>query len=302
MSTAPRYRVAWVLLGAQICFGSLPVAGRIALRDLPADAIVITRMIAGTIGFFAWARASGPIRIARADWPMIVLCAVLGVMANQLLFMHGLARSTATHAAVLGSTIPVFTAIFALGFGREPVRAGRLAGIGVAMGGAIVLAIARDAGGASGGEATLGNVMILANSACYGLYLVLVRPLAQRYSPIVLIAALFAVATILTAPLGAIAWAQAPGLTTGDLESLAFLILIPTWGAYSLTQLALRDAEASLVASWIYLQPVVTATGAMIFLGERPGAATGLAAAFIFGGVWLSTRAMRPTRPLPAPR
>ena len=288
-------RIAWVLLGAQVCFGSLPVAGRLALAHIPADAIVITRMTAGTIGFYAWARSSGPIRIAPRDWPMIVLCALLGVVGNQMLFMHGLVRSTATNAAVLGSTIPVFTALFALAFGREPVRAMRLAGIGVAMCGAVVLALARGEGGPSmGAEHLTGNLMILGNSACYGLYLVLVRPLAVRYSPIVLIAALFLVGTILVAPLGVIGWRDAAPLDTADLESLAFLILVPTWGAYSLTQIALRHAESSLVASWIYLQPVVTATGAMIFLGERPGVATGIAAAFIFGGVWLSTRAKPP--------
>jgi len=284
-----------VLLGAQICFGSLPVAGRIALAHLPADAIVITRMTAGTIGFYVWARASGPIRIAPRDWPMIVFCALLGVVGNQLLFMHGLVRSTATNAAVLGSTIPVFTAIFALAFGRETLRGARVAGIGVAMCGAVVLALARGDGPSLGSEHLIGNLMILGNSACYGLYLVVVRPLALRYSPIVLIAALFLVGTILVAPMGVIAWHDAPPLGTDDYESLAFLILVPTWGAYSLTQLALRHAESSLVASWIYLQPVVTATGAMIFLGERPGVATAIAAAFIFSGVWLSTRT-KPSR------
>jgi drug/metabolite transporter (DMT)-like permease len=286
--------VHWVLLGAQICFGSLPVAGRIALAHVPADGIVITRMTAGAIGFYVWARATGPIRIARRDWPAIVACALLGVVGNQMLFMHGLVRSTATNAAVLGSTIPVFTALFALALGREPLRVARLGGIGVAMLGAITLAVARGGGGASAaGEHLVGNLMILGNSACYGLYLVVVRPLAVRYSPIVLIAAMFAVGTVVVAPFGVIAWRAAPPLGADDLESLAFLILVPTWGAYSLTQLALRHAEASLVASWIYLQPVITATGAMIFLGERPGVATGIAAAFIFSGVWLSTRARR---------
>jgi drug/metabolite transporter (DMT)-like permease len=273
------------------------VAGRVALHTLPADAIVITRMAAGTLGFFVWARVSGSIWIARRDWPAVIGCALLGVIGNQMLFMHGLVRSTATNAAVLGSTIPVFTALFALALGREPVRGARLGGIGVAMLGAVVLALSRGgsgAGASTSSEHLIGNLMILGNSACYGLYLVLVRPLALRYSPVVLIAAMFAVGTVLVAPLGVIAWASAPPLGVDELESLAFLILVPTWGAYSLTQLALRHAESSLVASWIYLQPVVTATGAMIFLGERPGVATGIAAAFIFGGVWLSTRARRP--------
>jgi drug/metabolite transporter (DMT)-like permease len=290
------FSVAWILLGAQICFGSLPVAGRLALATIPADAIVITRMVAGALGFYVWARVSGPIRIARRDWPAIIGCALLGVVGNQLLFMHGLVRSTATNAAVLGSTIPVFTAVFALVFGREPVRLARLGGIGVAMIGAIVLALSRGGGGGStSNEHLVGNLMILGNSACYGLYLVVVRPLAVRYSPIVLVAAMFAVGTIFVAPLGAIAWSETPPLGRDELASLAFLILIPTWGAYSLTQLALARAESSLVASWIYLQPVVTATGAMIFLAERPGVATGIAAAFIFAGVWLASRA-KPAR------
>jgi drug/metabolite transporter (DMT)-like permease len=292
MSSERRVSVAWVLLGAQVCFGSLPVAGRIALHELPADAIVITRMTAGAIGFYAWARARNELRFARADLPLIVLCAVLGVVLNQLLFMHGLDHSTATNAAVLGSTIPVFTAIFALALGREQVRAARLGGIGVAMAGAIVLALSREGAGlSSAGEHTTGNLMILGNSACYGLYLVLVKRLSGRYSPIALIAAMFIVGTVMVAPLGVIAWSRAPALDGDLLASLAFLILVPTWGAYSLTQIGLRHAESSLVASWIYLQPVVTVTGAAIFLGERPGPATAIAAACIFAGVWLSTRA-----------
>src|SRR5512141_1657443 len=101
-STPPprRVPVAWILLGAQVCFGSLPVAGRLALAHVPADGIVITRMTAGAIGFYVWARAIGAIRIARRDWPAIIFCALLGVVGNQMLFMHGLVRSTATNAAV----------------------------------------------------------------------------------------------------------------------------------------------------------------------------------------------------------
>jgi len=285
--------VAWILLGAQICFGSLPVAGRIALRTLPADAIVITRMTAGAVGFYVWARALGAIRIAPRDWPAIIGCALLGVVGNQLLFMHGLARSTATNAVVLGSTIPVFTAVFALALGRERVRAARLGGIFVSMMGAVTLALSREgAGGAStSSEHLIGNLMVLGNSACYGLYLVVARDLSLRYSPIVLIAAMFGVGTIVVAPLGVIAWADAPPLDAPVIESLIFLILVPTWGAYSLTQLALRRAESSLVATWIYLQPVVTLIGAVLFLGERPGVATAIAAGCIFVGVWMSTRA-----------
>ncbi len=288
-SAARSRAVHWVLIGAQVCFGSLPVAGRMALGRIPPNAIVITRLTAGAIGFWIWAHLLGTTRIARRDWPAIAGLALLGVVGNQLLFMNGLVRSTATNAAVLGSTIPVFTALFAIALRREVVRGARLAGIAVALIGALVLAGAD--GLSTSPEHLAGSGMILANSACYGLYLVLARPLAQRYSPILLTAAIFTVGTIVVAPLGVIGWADAPPLEVGDLAFLAFLIAVPTLGAYSLTQIGLRRAEASLVASYIYLQPLVTAIGAVILLGERPGLDTAIAAAFIFGGVLLSTRA-----------
>jgi drug/metabolite transporter (DMT)-like permease len=69
---------------------------------------------------------------------------------------------------------------------------------------------------------------------------------------------------------------------------------VPTVGAYLLTQIALRRAEPSLVATYIYLQPILAALGAMAILGERPGARTATAAALIFGGVFLSGRVRGP--------
>jgi drug/metabolite transporter (DMT)-like permease len=72
---------------------------------------------------------------------------------------------------------------------------------------------------------------------------------------------------------------------------LAFLILVPTVCAYSLMQIALRRAQSSLVASYIYLQPVFATAAAALLLDERPGGRTAVAALVVFAGVWISTRA-----------
>jgi drug/metabolite transporter (DMT)-like permease len=192
----------------------------------------------------AWRRRV--LRIDRRDLPALFGCAILGVAANQELFVQGLARSTATNATVLGSTIPVFTALVAIALGREPVHPRRLLGIAVAFTGVAVL-VGADNMSLSSGH-VIGSAMILLNSLCYGTYLVVVRPLAEKYDPLGLIAWLFMLGVPMVLPLGLVEFARTPAFHAGDIGYFAFLIAVPTVCAYGLVQVALRRTESSLVA------------------------------------------------------
>src|SRR5690348_4875804 len=102
------FGVHLLLLLGQICFASLPVVGRMAmLGRIPPAGIVLVRVVGGALVFCLIAKRRGTLKLARADVPALIGCSLLGVAANQELFIQGLARSTATNASVLGSTIPV---------------------------------------------------------------------------------------------------------------------------------------------------------------------------------------------------
>jgi drug/metabolite transporter (DMT)-like permease len=284
-----RTNVHLLLLLGQICFAALPVAGRMAmLGHLPAAGIVLVRVTGGAIVFSLLAWRRGTLRIARADVPAVIGCALIGVAANQELFIQGLARSTATNASVLGSTIPVFTAFVAIVLKREPARMRRLLGIAIACAGAASLVGADRLSTSS--DHMVGNAMIIANSLSYGTYLVLVRSLADRYDPLGLVAMLFIAAIPMVAPLGVIAWADAPPLTAGDVGYLVFLVAVPTVAAYGLVQTALRRAEATLVAAYIYLQPVFATIGAIFLLDEQPSTRLFACGALVLSGVYLAAR------------
>jgi len=277
-----------MLLGGQLCFASLAVVGRLAVGHVPPAGIVLVRMAGGALIFALIARRRGTLRLARRDLPFIGLCALLGTVINQEMFIHGLARSTATNAVVLGSTIPAFTALTAIVLGRERPHAARLLGMAVAFGGVAALVGAEDVSTSS--DHLAGSVMVLINALSYGVYLVVVRPLAMRYDPFALLAGLFLAGLVMVTPLGVHAFAQAPSLTATDIGFLAFLIAVPTVGAYGLVQSALPRAESSLVAVYIYLQPVFAAVGAMIVLGEDLGLRTVACGLVVLFGVWLAGR------------
>jgi drug/metabolite transporter (DMT)-like permease len=278
-----------MLLVGQICFAALPVAGRLALADIPPGAIPFARTLGGALVFSAIAWRRGVLRLARRDVPFLVLCALLGTVLNQEFFIHGLARTTATNATVIGATIPVFTALAAIVLGGEPVRFGRLLGIAVAFGGVAALVGAEDLSMSS--EHFVGSVMILINSLSYGTYLVIVRPLAERYDPIALLAFMFLAAVPMVAPVGVHALAADPHPLTGsDCAFFAFLIVVPTVGAYAFVQMGLKRAESSLVAAYIYLQPVIVAISAVFILHEPVGIRLVICGVVVLAGVWLAAR------------
>lgn len=277
-----------ILLLGQICFASLSVVGRLAVGHIPPAGIVMVRMAGGVVVFslIAWRR--GTLKLQRGDVPLIVLCALLGSVINQELFIHGLAHTTATNAVVVGSTIPVFTAITAIILGREPVRARRLFGMAVAFGGVAALVGAEEISTSS--EHFVGSVLVLINALSYGVYLVVVRPLSQRYDPFALLAFMFIAGLPITAPLGVHALAEAPALVAEDYWFLAFLIAVPTVGAYGLVQIGLKRAESSMVAAYIYLQPVFASIGAALLIGEEIGVRTVICGGIVLLGVWLAAR------------
>lgn len=278
-----------ILIAGHVCFAALPVAGRLALAEIPAGVIPLVRTLGGALVFSAVAWRRGVLRIERRDVPFLLLCALLGNVLNQELFIHGLARTTATNAVVIGSTIPVFALIAVLALGREPVRPRRVLGIAIAFGGVAVLVGAEELSASS--EHLTGSVMILINAMSYGIYLAIVRPLAERYDPIALLAFMFLAGLPMVAPIGIHALAASAGaFTSRDYGFLAFLIAVPTVGSYALVQIGLARAEASLVAAYFYVQPLVVAIAAVLILDEQVGLRTVACGAVVLAGVWLAAR------------
>jgi drug/metabolite transporter (DMT)-like permease len=72
--------------------------------------------------------------------------------------------------------------------------------------------------------------------------------------------------------------------------AVAFIIIFPTVVAYYLNAWALTRVPPSLVAVYIYLQPLIAFGFAPLLLGEKWSGRTIVAAMLIFGGVALVTR------------
>jgi drug/metabolite transporter (DMT)-like permease len=226
----------------------------------------------------------------RRDLALLILSSLIGVVGNQFLYVKGLSYSTVINATLISTTIPVFALFISLLFGYDHLSWRRAFGILLAVSGVVYLVNPLKAEVSS--QTTVGNFLMITSSFLYGAYIVISKDLFERYGALNVITWIFFVATILAAPIGGYS------ITGENLEAIGveiwvivgFIILLPTVGAYYLNGWALTKVTPSVVAVYIYLQPLIAFGLAPVLLGESWGWRTVIASVLIFTGVAIVTK------------
>jgi drug/metabolite transporter (DMT)-like permease len=274
------------LLVVQVMFGTWPIFGKVVLRSMSSISLVGFRILGAAAILILLQRKVGQLRqLPKRVIAWLVLSSLLGVVVNQLLFVKGLSLTTAINATLLTTTIPVFTLAvsIALGYDRPSVR--HFLGIALAAAGVIYLVDPWRANFTA--QTTLGNILIICNSFSYGAYIAVSRDLFRRYGALNVITWIFLVGAIVSLPIAAYAW-RGSGLETisgGVWLIVAYIILVPTVGAYYLNSWAITRVPPSVVAIYIYLQPLLAFGLAPLILGETWNSRTVVACVLIFAGV-----------------
>ncbi len=290
--------VQLALVLVQVLFASLAIIGRYVLPVVPPAVLVTFRIFGAALALLALnVSRGGPWITDRRSLARAAISGWLGVTANQSLYLFGLNHSTAVNATILVTTAPVFTVLGSLLLGLERPSAPKLAGIGLAAAGAIYLVDPGRLSFAPG--VALGNLLILLGMICYASYFLVSKPLVARYDAVTASTYVMLFAALGVLPLGL------PALLTADLHRVsgtmwwlvAYLVAGPTIGAYFLNMWALRRASSNTVATFMYLQPLLTAAVApLVLTGEGLARRTIVAGAGIFAGLALVIRAEQQQR------
>jgi drug/metabolite transporter (DMT)-like permease len=158
-------------------------------------------------------------------------------------------------------------------------------GIGLAALGVIYLVDPFQASFSS--DNTLGNILILVTSFCYGAYIAVSRDLVRNYGALDVITWIFVIGAILTLPITAYSWSSQnwSSMPASVWILVAYIIIVPTVGAYYLNAWALGRLPPSIVSIYIYLQPLIAFGIAPLILGEHLSSRTLVACLLIFAGV-----------------
>ncbi len=229
-------------------------------------------------------------KVEHRDLVRLFFCALFGVAINQLLFFKGLDLTTPINASLMMTTNPIMVLIAASLLIREAITMRKITGILIGITGATLLLVwgkkfsIHDA-------SVLGDVFILINSLSFAVFLIIVKPLMQKYNTLTVMKWIFLFGSILVLPFGyseftEIKWET---FTTEIWLATIYVVIGVTSLAYILNVYALKNLSPSSVSVYIYLQPLF-ATMFAIFLGkDHLNLMHLIAAVLIFLGVWLVT-------------
>jgi drug/metabolite transporter (DMT)-like permease len=236
-----------------------------------------------------------PEKIDKADVPRLILCGASGVAANQLLFFNGLAITSPVNASIIMTSNPILVLLMSAAILGTQITGRKILGIALGATGAILLLILSNQSN-SIHASTLGDLFVLLNAASYGVYLVSVKPLMSKYRPITVVFFVFLFGWLIVLPFG---WSQAMDLDWEALSapqwgSILYVVIATTFVVYLLNIFAIKQVQPTVVSVYIYLQPLMAGTAAVIFATWGLTDYTGdidlpriLCAVLIFIGVYL---------------
>ena len=283
--------------GAVALWGVSFVATKAALDELTPVTLVFTRFGLGTgllLGLVAL--RGGAVIPPRDAWPPLALMGFVGIFVHQMLQAHGLTLTTAVHTGWLIGLIPIWSALLARMLLGEAFGGMKSAGLVVGfLGAALVVTRGSISADVLGLPTTRGDVLILASTLNWAVYTVLGHATIRSLGALRATAGTMLFGWLLLAPffLAGAGWTEYASASATTWIAVAFLGLACSGVAYVLWYEAIRGLETSKVASFLYLEPLVTVVAAFFLLGETLTLSTAAGGLFVLVGVALVQRAPR---------
>ena len=275
-------------------WGASFVATKLVLRELSPITIILLRFALGLGALIfivrlkrAWAF------VPRRDWGWFLFLGFNGIFVHQLLQVNGLVSTSATNTGWMVALIPIFTALLAWLLLGESFASVQVMGLALAvLGTLLVISRGEFELGAISLPATRGDILVFLSAPNWAIFSVLSKRLLTRYPPSFMMVVTMGLGWLMLLPLfvAAAGWRELQGLSLPGWAGLVFLGLFCSGLAYVFWYDALEAAGAGQVASFLYLEPLITLIVAVLLLEERPLIGTLVGGGLILTGVWLVNR------------
>jgi drug/metabolite transporter (DMT)-like permease len=253
--------------------------------------LTIVRILGAATMFWIFTSFGEQEKIDKKDRLRLLLAGLLGVALNQVLFLTGLNLSTPIDASLIMTTIPMWVLVVAAFMMQEHITPAKIGGIIAGFAGASLLILGNGKID-FGSDNMLGNLMLLTNSFSYAIYLVIAKPLLQKYKPFTVMKWVFTAGLVYITPVGFnqfidIDWSAMPWWI---VIAVIYVVVFTTFFAYLFNIYGLRHVKPSTVSIYIYSQPLIAGIVAIILGKDSLTAIKIIAGVLVFAGVYLVSR------------
>lgn len=284
------------VLAANILWGLMAPVSKGALNYFASagiNPVVLPtfRMIGATACFWLLSLFTPRESVKKADWLMLVVAGMLSIAFNQNLFVCGIAFTSPIDASVVTTMLPIVTMILAAIVLREPITGMKAGGVAVGLAGALLLVLSNGNGLTLDASHALGDAMCFTAQVSFACYLVFCKRIIGCYSPVTLMKWMFLFSTILVLPFTASSVAEVDfqAVPAQVWAEVAYVVFMGTFFTFLLMPIAQKRLRPTVVSSYNYAQPVVSALASVAMGLALFGWVKAIAIGLVFAGVLLVT-------------
>ena len=223
-------------------------------------------------------------KIEIRDIYYLFFCSLFGVVINMLLFFEGLSLTSPISASIIMITTPLLVYFISVSISIERYSITKFLGVILGLTGAVILI----SNGNSFRISSLGDFLVFINAISYSIYLIMVKKMMTKYHPITVLSIIFFFGLIIILPINYddLSSVNFTNLPLSIVFKILFVVLFTTCMAYFLNIFALSKLKSSIVAFYIYLQPLLATIISLFWGKDVLSSIKIIAASLIFLGIY----------------
>jgi len=229
----------------------------------------------------------------REDLGRLVLLGLIGNTIAQLLFINGIARTTAGNTSLIVATAPIFVALLNLVLGMERVERRVWYSVVISFVGILLIVQGAERTLTVTDQSWIGDLLVLTGTVCWSTYTVLSKPLLQRYTPLKLLTLAMIVGTppLVLVSIPSMKEQNWNSISLQGWLGLTYSFFFAAAIANVMYYTGISRIGSARTALYSNLTPVIAVAVAWLFLSER------LALLQVLGGVLVLTSLYLARRP-----
>ena len=245
------------------------VFGKIALADMPVEAMVTWRFAIATIVLLPFVFGRGA-KLLYRPLPLLLLAiaGVLFVPVQFLIAFKGLALTSVTHASLMVAVLPGLIALGSMIVSRRRLHGTTLAAIALSIAGAGIIVLRPDHD-----ASMIGDALVLGSLIAAVAWILFTERYLASLSPVPMTAIMIAIGTIVLVAF--------VGISQGDQIFHAYplraMLAVAASGVFStaastvLWNIGLRTVDASRAGVFVNFEPLVGALCGVLIFGDAFG-------------------------------
>jgi len=207
-------------------------------------------------------------KVEKNDMKRFFTLTFFGVLINQVFFIWGLSLTYPINSAIIMISNPIMVFVFAILVLKTSVNLYNISGLALAIAGSLIILLFKGKL-EFGSNTVVGDAMTLVNSTSWAIFVVMSKPLYEKYHPVTVMKWMFLFGTIIMIPIGGydIIHTSWSAFTPHAVFATTFVVVATTFLAYLFNIYGLQQLSPHVVSMYIYLQPFLASLFA-ISLGK----------------------------------